>query len=183
MNDLESQVTNTLHLRSHDVAEARVADILEVAIRRGRQARRRRHAFIGVVSIGLAVAGAVAAVSFPWSRGFGDGDGPAGSADATATVGTAVRPSPSGPPADALLEIREKVVPCTAVIPPPRLDEVPSDLYDSTLFPDEGILTIYYTVDGQSLEFTFNYRDDPTCRENPDLERIIKHELETTQGD
>lgn len=181
-SSLEDQLTGLMQRRAGQVAPSYLADVADEVIRLNQRRQQQHRRWVITASV-LAAAAAVAAVSM-LPQIFTDRSSTRGpsappvasrtlSAPTTQAAPTGTRTSASAsskPPPQ-----RVKVTPCTQVIPPP-----PDVERDTVLDKANGLLRFAYTVPGSASQRTYwiAYRDDPACKQNPQIRELIRHALQ-----
>lgn len=171
MSELEPRLREVL--RGHaDAMEPGPAPVDET-LRAGRAGAARRRMALGSVAAAAAVA---VAVGLPVA------------ADRVGSVGTPTQPAGSPPP-----ELTESPSPSLTQSPTPTpapslgketrcadLPPIPSGVeMDTTLAWEWGQLQLGYTdARGRQRSFVLDLRDDPSCRDRPDVVRVVNHALE-----
>lgn len=171
-DDLEDQISQMLAHRATQFTETRMPAMIDGAIKHG-QVRRRRQQVAG----GFAAA-ALLVVAVPLAGQMLNDD----------KQSVVIQPAASPPPASQAtappsnVTPRVNTTPCGSVKAPPKGIEV-----DTTNDPENGVLEFWYrdyrdSKAGVDRHYAIDYRNDPTCRDNPRLRALIEHAEEASRA-
>lgn len=173
-SSLERQLVEELELRGREAPMPPMSRVAKEAVRSGVRLRRRRT--LGVI-VGTALAAVGVTATFSVIANDDEAAtiiGPAQHPENGSLLPSAGNKRPTKPTPSPSKTPDRETTPCKAVPSPPAVE------MDTLLYKKDGFLRYSYSdpKTGKELTFTIAYRDDPDCKQDPALRRLIEHVLD-----